>query len=193
MIQGLLLAGGDSRRMGRDKARLEIQGEEAWLHLGRKMLVAGCDRVLVGVPTRLLDPLTPLLSAGLDLRLVTIPEGPRQRGSIGTLVHLLSCVQDPFAACLVAPVDHPYVHKDTLRALLQGKGPIRIPVQAGRRGHPIVLDADMADRARQIPGTLKDLTRSPDLGAVEIPVEDEAIHWNLDRPEDYDRYTARLP
>ena len=188
MILGLLLAGGDSSRMGRDKARLLVGGEEAWLHLGRKMLEAGCTRVHMGINPALQDPLTPLVPKDINLRLHVIPQAQRERGPIGSLAHLLSLIQEPYEACLVAPVDHPYVTVETLRRLLESKGPIRIPTHEGRRGHPIVLEAKPAAMVLHLKGTLKTLTRDPDLEAIEIEVPDETVHWNLDRPEDYERF-----
>lgn len=45
-LTGLVLAGGASRRMGRDKARLVVEGELLAVRVVRR-LRAGCDRVLI--------------------------------------------------------------------------------------------------------------------------------------------------
>ena len=191
MLQGFLLAGGDSSRMGRQKARLEIQGEEAWLHLGRMMLQAGCSRVSIAIPATLQEPLSGLVPQGSPLRLVVVPEDLRQQGAIGSLSHLITETRDEYEACLVAPVDHPYVSVPTLRRLMVEVGPIRIPTFEGRRGHPIVLEAEIARRVTHLKGTLKTLCRDPEIATNEIPVMDEAILWNLDRPEDYEQFEGK--
>ena len=191
MIQGFLLAGGDSSRMGQPKALLRVDGEEAWWQLAHKMLQAGCSRVAIAIPTALHPAMSKRLAAHPSLRLVVIPEAQRERGAIGSLSHLISCVDAGYRCCLVAPVDHPYVSKDTLRVLLGGSGPIRIPTYEGRRGHPIVLEAEIALRVLSLEGTLRTLCRDPAIGTVEYPVEDASVLWNLDTPEDYERYQAK--
>ncbi len=195
MIVGLLLAGGDSSRMGQQKARLQIKGQEAWVHLANKMLAAGCGRVLMAIPSGLQDPLTPMAPEHVELHVV--PESQRQRGAIGSLAHLITHLQvenwSDVESLLIAPVDHPYVATETLHHLLGGGHAVAIPTHGGKRGHPIVLRADVAARLQDLQGTLKTLTRDPEIGAIEIPVPDETILWNLDLPEDYDRFTRRLP
>lgn len=43
----LLLAGGASTRMGRDKALLDLRGTPVWQHLRDLLLAAGCSDVLI--------------------------------------------------------------------------------------------------------------------------------------------------
>ena len=50
-VIGVVLAGGKSSRMGRDKATLELAGEPLLLHARKVLLAAGCSRVLLsGAP-----------------------------------------------------------------------------------------------------------------------------------------------
>ncbi|MFM8945950.1 MAG: molybdenum cofactor guanylyltransferase [Actinomycetota bacterium] len=48
-MDGVVLAGGLSTRMGRDKAGLEIAGEALYVRAARRLSAAGCSRVVVTV------------------------------------------------------------------------------------------------------------------------------------------------
>ena len=113
----ILLAGGKSRRMGKDKALLPFWGtsllhfqmEKAQL-LGAQLLIsAGED------PARLL----PLLPPGMETCLIAdeLPD----RGPLGGLAACLKHAQTP--RCLVLPVDVPFVPAEVLRSLMDDPKP----------------------------------------------------------------------
>lgn len=103
----ILLAGGESRRMGRPKALLDWHGRPLWQHLRDVLLTAGCTQVLVSgnfpvdIPAAIADT-TPGL-------------GPL--GGIATLAAPL----ESGATLLVVPVDLPLLDATTLRALLDAQ------------------------------------------------------------------------
>jgi molybdopterin-guanine dinucleotide biosynthesis protein A len=104
-MTGLVLAGGGSRRMGRDKAGIEFEGETLASRAART-LAEVCREVLVasGDGTHL---------AGLGLRQVAdaVPE----RGPLGGIVAGLEAAGHPVVA--VVAVDMPYASPALLRML----------------------------------------------------------------------------
>jgi len=76
-VTGALLLGGESRRMGRDKARLEIEGEPAAVVLARRLAAFCGELLLVGGEA-------PAAAPG---RRVSDPPGPSSalRGLLGAL------------------------------------------------------------------------------------------------------------
>lgn len=100
----ILLAGGESRRMGRPKALLDWNGRPLWRHLHDVLLAAGCGRVVISghfpvdIPEAIAD---------------TVP-GLGPLGGIAATVAQL----DVDATLLVVPVDLPLLDAQTLRALL---------------------------------------------------------------------------
>lgn len=103
----ILLAGGESRRMGQPKALLDWRGQPLWQHLRDVLLAAGCARVLVSghfpgaIPEAIADT-TPGL-------------GPL--GGIATLAAPL----ENGTTLLVVPVDLPLLDAATLRTLLKAQ------------------------------------------------------------------------
>jgi len=108
---GIILAGGESRRMGRDKAFVEIDGETLAARTAR--IVAGiCDVVVVvGAPGRALPPLpSGIVEAFDDERF----QGPLA----GITAGLAALPTDVAGHVLVVPVDMPRLSDEPLRALL---------------------------------------------------------------------------
>ena len=140
-LKGLVLAGGRSTRMGRDKALLEFDG----LPLAERA-------------ARLLDPLCG------EVRLSVRMDQAAERGALGRPLlvdrHLdlgpaggiLSALEeDPAAAWLVLGCDLPLVTPEVLRRLLQGRDPWRVATayDSPQDGQPEPLCAVWEPRARQ--------------------------------------------
>lgn len=80
-ISGLVLAGGQSRRMGRDKAALEWQGGSLLMHMRRLLLTAGADPVRVSGDYPAHEGIVDVTPGcgplgGLASALVHLPDGP---------------------------------------------------------------------------------------------------------------------
>ncbi|MFK8014415.1 MAG: molybdenum cofactor guanylyltransferase [Gammaproteobacteria bacterium] len=107
-LLGLVLAGGRSRRMGKDKAALKLDGKTA-LERGVELLNAHCDEVFVSVRHDDTD--------ALRARFKTIAD---QNGGIGPadgIASAMACV--PQAAWLVVACDLPKLDAATLKTLIE--------------------------------------------------------------------------
>lgn len=114
-LYGLVLAGGDSRRMGRDKGTLVLHGvpqaERQW-----RLLDSVCERAFVSVNAAQAsrEPYR-----GLPL---VIDEGERQ----GPITGLLTAANaHPDVAWLALAVDMPFVDEALLRELITARDPSR--------------------------------------------------------------------
>lgn len=121
---GLVLTGGASRRMGADKALLEVRGRPLAVVARDALLRAGAVEVLAvgGDADRL---------AALGLR--PVPDLEPGQGPLGGLISGLGRVRTPVAvalACDLPSVDAGTVRR-LLRALADGGGDVAVPVVAG--------------------------------------------------------------
>ena len=114
-LYGLVLVGGESRRMGTPKWALDYAGEPQ-AHRTVRLLDAVCERVLISVRPGERDPGLPAVPAVEDAAGV---RGP----SAGILAALAA---HPDAAFLVAAVDLPLLDAATLAALGSGRDPSRV-------------------------------------------------------------------
>jgi molybdenum cofactor guanylyltransferase len=119
-VAGLLLTGGASRRMGRDKASLEIEGEPLAVRVGRLLRAAVPGPVLEVGPGR----------SGLPVVVEDRPEGPL----VGLVVgHRVLEHDGHVGPVLVAAVDLPHVDVALLRFLAEHPAPGSVvPSSRGR-------------------------------------------------------------
>ena len=107
---GVILAGGQSSRMGQDKATLRIAGESLLLRARRILLAAGCDEVLLsGYPRQ-------------DWPDAHIPDRHPGTGPVGGIVSTLydaATHHDHPSPCLLfIPVDAPLLSPTLLASML---------------------------------------------------------------------------
>ena len=191
MIAGVLLAAGESRRMGYPKPLLPYRSTTFLGHL-------------LDVLRGQVDPLIVVLGHEAErIRKVvppnvTIVVNPNyQLGQLSSLQSAIRNLQSAMAT-LVALVDHPCITRDLVSLLLrtfeEQRPPVLIPTYRGRRGHPMIFSGAL----------FTELLGAPlDQGArvvvrrhkpFELPVDEEGVLQDLDDPETYFRVTGnRVP
>ena len=179
-LRALILAAGASKRLGRPKALIEVEGTPVVRMLANRLQEAGIDSVIVTRQELMFD----IAQTCQDSTIVVNPTP--DLGRTGTIrcgiLHLISQRggDRPFRL-LIVPVDRPGFSTDTLR-LLSEQNQCSVPAMDGRGGHPILLMPDDIERIVAEPNPdrpLRDL-----VNPVHLPVEDPLLHLNLDREED---------
>jgi molybdenum cofactor cytidylyltransferase len=202
-IAGIVLAAGFSSRMGEFKPLLPIGGRPALERAACCLLDAGVSDVRVVVGYRA-DELIALLN-----RLpVTVVVNPRYReGMFSSLVAGVSsfghpgddseCMSAHVHAFFMLPVDVPLVAPRTIRqvswAFVNHPFPslVAYPVYGGRRGHPPLISIALRERILTFDGEggmralLKQVACEAPERFVDVPVDDPAIHLDMDTPDDY--------
>ena len=104
-MKGLILAGGQSRRMGRRKAELILQGETLLSRTLRQVRPL-CDRLLVSV------------AAGTSPTLPGVEVVPDAYPGRGAIIGLASGLRAAGESVLALAVDMPFLNPDLLRRLI---------------------------------------------------------------------------
>ncbi|MDR1076015.1 MAG: molybdenum cofactor guanylyltransferase [Xanthomonadaceae bacterium] len=127
---GVVLAGGKSSRMGRDKASLSWKGQPLLQHMHDLLLRAGAARVVV---------------SGDHPEYKGIPDPVPERGPIGGLAGIVE--NEPDGTLLIVPIDMPKLSPALLRRLIDDTQPA---ASLCIQGHMLPLRLKLDQRLRSV-------------------------------------------
>ena len=201
---GLILAAGDSSRMGRDKALLpwpppaagQAPSSETFLSAAIRSLSSATEFVLVVVGKNE-AALAPIIYAH-GASLVVNPDPSRgQFSSLQTGLHaVLNHGRD---AAMVTLVDRPPVRTATLQTLRDSFEAADqniwavVPESSGKHGHPYLVGREMMEAFLRVPPTsiARDVEHQHQEHIQYVRVDDPLVALNINTPEDYAGLLAR--
>jgi molybdenum cofactor cytidylyltransferase len=194
VIAGVVLAAGESSRMGADKPLLMYRGKTFLENIISTLREAGIQRVVV-----VLGHNAEVIQQSIDLSSVeVVVNQDYRRGQTSSLQAGLRVLagneSNGIALCLV---DHPAISADTIHKLIQhfklSGTAIVIPQLNSKHGHPVLLGRELFNKL---------LALGPDQGADTVihnyrdrtefvEVTDPGILLDVDDPESYLRLTTQ--
>lgn len=196
-LAGVILAAGESSRMGRDKALLPWppEGPGTILSSAIQALSAQCDLVIVvaGKNEANLRPVA--YAAGAFLVQNPAPERG-QFSSLQTGLHeVLNRGRD---SAMVTLVDRPPPGAETLARLVDAFAGrdhgiwAVVPEYAGAHGHPILIGREMIEAFLRAPATAnaREIEHAKQERISYVPVSDPLVIRNVDTPQDYASLTS---
>ncbi len=204
-FSGVILAAGESSRMGRDKALLPWPPQSSATNSGDTFLSAAIrlfaphvDIVLVvaGKNERELAPIVYAQGASL----VVNPDPARgQFSSLQTGLHeVLNRGRD---AAMITLVDRPPAKPETVQLLAaefeQALGRSMwavVPEYQGKHGHPILAGREMMEAFLRAPATAnaREIEHAHQDKIAYVPVNDPFVAVNVDTPEQYAALPSQL-
>jgi molybdenum cofactor cytidylyltransferase len=189
-IHGVVLAAGESARMGRPKALLTVGPETFLQRAVRTLQEAGCSRVYVvaGPDAAWADAAVD----GLDVELVVNPVPDSEQ--IDSLRLVLQRLPGDVTAVVVLPVDLPLVAADTVRLLIESHhvepASLLLPFHGDVAGHPVVLGRALFAEILEtvLDEGIRSLIMSHAREVREVKVFDPGILIDIDTPDEYRRY-----
>jgi molybdenum cofactor cytidylyltransferase len=193
MISAILLAAGESRRMGSLKALLPYQGQTFIERVCTAFLTAGVDELIVVLGARAEEigralPVHPALRSVVNSRY--------SQGQLSSLMVGIGALSPESEAAVVNLVDHPLVLSETITAVLDSFRAVPVPIviasYQGKRGHPVLFSSQVYGEilAAPLDQGAKVIVRKDPSRVREIPLDDPGILADIDTPEEYRRYVS---
>jgi molybdenum cofactor cytidylyltransferase len=177
-VAGLILAAGESRRMGQPKALLRFRGTTFIQNLVG-LFSACCDPVIVVLGH---NP-EPIRRTLVDSAQIVIHSG-YLLGQFSSMQAGLRVLPNDVDGVLFSLVDHPDPSPETLTALMSDEAPISIPSYYGRKGHPVFFRRDVISEFLMLEPEeqANTIARRHAMETRLVPVDDPAILDDIDDP-----------
>jgi molybdenum cofactor cytidylyltransferase len=178
----LILAAGESRRMGSPKPLLPFRGT-TFLDGLIAALSARCSSVIV-----VLGAASEQVRAGTRGCAQFVVNHDYLTGQTSSMLCGLRAVPPEAEGVIFTLVDHPAVEAATIDVLVSPPYPlIRIPRFRGERGHPIWISRELFPELLSVPlnGAARDVIRAHRAETQFVDVDDAGVVADIDDPQAY--------
>jgi len=190
MVSAILLAAGESKRMGEPKLLLPFGSSTILEQAVDNLLNSRVDEVIVVVGDRAQEMIKRIAN-----RPVKVAINPVYHEGMGTsIVRGLSLVDSKALAVMLVLADQPLIDSETINRLIEAffshdKG-IVIPAYKGRRGHPIIFSTKYKEELLGLKGDVggKQIIREHPDDILEVAVKSQSINIDIDTMDNYHPY-----
>lgn len=194
-IAAVILAAGESQRMGTTKALLKI-GKISFIRCIVKAFQASdAERVIV-VLGAASDEVKQEIA---DLDITVVVNSDYKQGQLSSILAGISAAEQfGTEAVFLHPVDHPWVTPQTINQLIAAfrasRSPVVTPVYNGKRGHPVLFAADLFSELKNAPSEIgaRFVVWSHQADVREVETHDGGVILNVNTPEDYEHLQRNL-
>ncbi|MFC1915401.1 molybdenum cofactor cytidylyltransferase [Chloroflexota bacterium] len=187
MVSAILLAAGQSKRMGESKQLVRLGQSTIVEQAIDNLLSSAADEVIVVLGYKAKEVMK--LIAARPVKLALNPD--YRQGMSTSIIAGLNLIDNRTQAVMLALGDEPFIDSQTINRLIAGfynheKG-IVIPVNRGRPGHPVIFDIKYKGELLRLKGDIggrEIIDRHTD-DILELAVECEGIYLDIDTVDSY--------
>ncbi len=192
MISAIVLAAGESKRMGATKQLLKWRGKIILQQVLDNLRGARVDEVIL-VLGHQADTIQKIIPTE-NLKIVFNRD---YRKGMSTSIHRgLEALDERSQAFLISLGDQPEIRKDIIDRLIDEfrrsypTKKIAVPTHRGRRGHPVLFGAEYKKEALRLTGDVgcRQILVDHPADILEIEVDSDAVLKDIDTPEDYRKH-----
>ncbi len=199
MIAAVVLAAGESSRMGRPKALLPIDGVRFIEKIVSSFQSTKVGKILVVLGHNAEE----MRQKIADLPVLIVVNNEYKKGQLSSLVAAIRDIQSRQSSAeldgildgiLVHLVDHPYVNPILVDVMIdrfyESKKLIVVPRYHGRRGHPVIFSRSLFSELLNaaLDQGAKTVVHAHQKDTLEIDTEDEGVTIDIDTPEEYRQF-----
>jgi molybdenum cofactor cytidylyltransferase len=185
----LILAAGESKRMGTQKLLLPLRGKPILQHVVDLALSLGAKETVAVIGSNAED-----IRSKIDFGPVKVAVNPNYKLGLSTSLRVgIESFESEVDAYLVMLGDQPLVRRNTILTLLGQHwkhGPLMtIPLYGGIRGNPVVLSSQLVPEIEYLEGDsgAKQLTQKHSGKVMWVEVDDPGVLVDVDTPHDYQK------
>jgi molybdenum cofactor cytidylyltransferase len=187
MLSAIILAAGESKRMGKPKQLMPLGKSTLLEQAIDNLLNSSVDETIVVLGHKA-EAITKKI-ASKPVKIVINPD--YQQGMSTSIVAGLIMVDPRSRAVMLALGDQPLVTSHTINQLIeafikQNKG-IAVPTYRGRRGHPIIFDIKYKAELFKLKGDIggREIIQNHPKDVFMVAVDSESVISDIDTQEDY--------
>jgi molybdenum cofactor cytidylyltransferase len=192
MISAILLAAGQSKRMGELKQLMPFGQSTIVGQAVDNLLNSAVDEVIVVVGYMAED-----VTKAIDAKPVKLVINPDyEHGMSTSIIAGLKSVHSKTQGVVLALGDQPLVNSQTINRLIEefynhDKG-IAVPTYQGRRGHPIIFAITYKEQLLRLSGDVggRQIIEDHPEDVLEVAVDSESIIADFDTTDDYQAYVG---
>ncbi len=192
MIAAVVLAAGESSRMGRDKALLPFRGSTFLEEIVSTLWQAQVKKMVV-----VLGHHAKQVQASVKLGDTEVVGNPRYReGQTSSLQAGLLALNEEVEGILLCLVDHPFISVSLVRKLTEAfqkqKSPAVIPTYRGKHGHPVIFSRALFSEFKALGPNegANVVARRHRAETAFVEVDDARILRDVDTVADYEKLIA---
>jgi molybdenum cofactor cytidylyltransferase len=196
MISAILLAAGESKRMGRPKQLLDWRGKPLLQHVLESIIGSSVDEIILvlGHEAEQIRKSLP------ELHIKIVNNLDYKQGMSSSLRQGLLAVDPGSEAFLVFLADQPSIAPKIIDRLIQifqqanpRRGIVR-PVHRGLQGHPVLIGVQYLQEALQLQGDVgaRQILMNHVSDTLEVEVGQDAVLADIDTPEEYLEYVRSV-
>ncbi len=187
MLSALLLAAGESKRMGKLKQLMPL-GKSTIIEQAIDNLLSSAVNEVIVVVGHKAEEITKTI-ATKPIKIIVNPN--YQEGMSTSIIAGLILVDPQAQAVMLALGDQPLVDSQTIKRLIaefynHDKG-IAVPTYKGKRGHPVIFAIKYKAELLELKGDIggREIIEHHPEDILEVAVDSESIISDIDTEEDY--------
>jgi len=187
MINAIVLAAGESKRMGKSKPLLRFNDKTFLDQIISTIGVSEVDRITV-----VLGAKAETIKNSIDLSGTNIViNKDYQKGQLSSLIAAIEDTPQETDAILVCLVDNPFITKEIINKIIakfkETNNPIIVPVYNKKRGHPALFSRSLFSELLNAPKEqgARYVLHSNAEKILELETSESTILTGIDTPEDY--------